>query len=551
MLAKGFRCRKRPVLGWHIATAGWVVLACASPGWAQAPTWGGYQQNAQHTGISPNASAGLSYIRWQTPVDEQPVYSGDALLIHYGSPIITQANTVIVPVKTGSAGGFKIEGIDGASGTIKWQSTTDYILPPHDWVPSYSPTLTPSNRVYYAGAGGTVYFRENVNSNSPTPAGQIAFFGNANYAANSAAYNNNVFINTPITSDSSGNIYFGYQVTGATPLAGLQSGIARIDAAGNATYTTVANMVVGDPSMTKIVHNNAPAISTDGSKVYVAVNNGTGTTFGTQGYLVALNSTTLANVNQVALYDPRSGGVNRANLPDQGTASPTIGPDGHVYMGVLESPFTSSKGWMLHFDGNLNAAGAPGAFGWDDTASIVPRTMVPTYNGTSPYLLLCKYNNYAGLGGDGLNKLAILDPNGTQIDPRTGATVMKEVLSIAGVTPDPEYIATHPNAVREWCINAAAVDPATHSVLVNSEDGKIYRWDLFTNTFTEVLTLTGGIGEAYTPTLIGPDGSVYAINNAMLFSLFGPTPEPTWILAFSSLGVLVVGKRWTKRKSNA
>ena len=52
--------------------------------------------------------------------------------------------------------------------------------------------------------------------------------------------------------------------------------------------------------------------------------------------------------------------------------------------------------------------------------------------------------------------------------------------------------------------------------MANSEDGKLYRWDLTSNTLSERITLSGGIGEAYTPTLIGGDGTVYAINDAVL-----------------------------------
>ena len=47
----------------------------------------------------------------------------------------------------------------------------------------------------------------------------------------------------------------------------------------------------------------------------------------------------------------------------------------------------------------------------------------------------------------------------------------------------------------------------------------LYRWDLTTNTFTETLTLSNGIAEPYTPTVIGPDGTVYAINNGNLFAV--------------------------------
>jgi hypothetical protein len=134
---------------------------------------------------------------------------------------------------------------------------------------------------------------------------------------------------------------------------------------------------------------------------------------------------------------------------------------------------------------------------------------------------MTKYNNYANLGsGDGQNKVAVLDPHDSQIDPITGATIMKEILLKVGPTPDPGNASQQaPNPVREWCINTAAIDVATKSAMVNNEDGKVYRWDFPTNTLSQVVTLTGGVGEPYTPTCIGPDGTVYAINNSILFAV--------------------------------
>ncbi|HLQ38940.1 MAG TPA: hypothetical protein VK348_14115, partial [Planctomycetota bacterium] len=76
-----------------------------------------------------------------------------------------------------------------------------------------------------------------------------------------------------------------------------------------------------------------------------------------------------------------------------------------------------------------------------------------------------------------------------------------------------------PTGVREWCINSAAIDPVGRCALINSEDGSLYRWDFVTNTLAQTINLTPGIGEAYTPTIIGLDGTVYAINNAILFAV--------------------------------
>ncbi len=499
--------------------------------------WSGYAGNAQHTALSGVASQSLDKIIWQTSVDLNPQFSGNDLLIHYGSPLVTQANTVLVSVKTGASDGFRVQALSGGDGSLLWKFDSDYSLPSHNWTPSYSPTLTSNGRVYMAGAGGTVYYRDNVDSTAPTAPTQVAFYGNAAYNANKASYNSSIQISTPLTSDANGNVFFGYKSSGANTL-GVQSGIARIAADGTATYISASTATGG--AAPNILTNCAPALSNDGKTVYVAMSSGSGFA---NGYLVALDSSTLATTSKVLLKDPKSGG--NAILPDDGTASPMVAPDGKVFFGVLENPFNSSKGWMLQFTADLAQQGTPGAFGWDDTASIVPASMVASYHGASTYLLMTKYNNYAGLGGDGVNRLAILDPNDTAIDPRTGQTVMKEVMSIAGITPDAEFLAAHPNAVREWCINTAVVDPFTHSILANSEDGALYRWDLNTNTFTQRVVLTPGIGEAYTPTLIGQDGKVYAINNATLFAVGAfVTPEPGAIaLGLSAAGVFLLSLR--------
>ena len=480
--------------------------------------WSGFGQNPQHSGMAAAPSQPLTRILWQTPVDLSPQYNGNDLPIHYGSPLVTRSNTVIVPVKTGALNGFVIKALVATTGMTNWTLPTDYILPPHDWIPGFSPALTPKNRLYFAGGGGTVYFCDTPDTTNSSPAvGQIAFYNLTNYAANANAYLANVFINTPITSDRYGNIFFGFQVTGATPL-NLQSGIARIDFNGGGTWISALATVSNDAPAGQVVMNCAPALSNDHKTLYLAVSSD----YTGYGYLVALDSRTLAPLARVRLKDVKYP-ANNATVHNNGTASPTVGPDGDVYFGVLETPDYSNhaRGWLLHFDATLAQTKLPGAFGWDDTPSVVPASLVPSYQGSSSYLLMAKYNNYASgeTGGDGVNRIAILDPFVGMTDPISGATVMKEILTIAGPTPDAEHTNSFPNAVREWCINSAAVDPFTKSVLANNEDGKLYRWNLTSNTFSEIITLTSGIGEAYTPTLIGVDGIVYAINNARLFAI--------------------------------
>jgi hypothetical protein len=471
---------------------------------AQTGAWLTPSHDAQHSAVSGVKSQALKTIHWSMPVDLSPP-SGE-ITLHYGSPLVTEANTVIVPVKTG-ANNFRVEARNGKSGALLWALKTTYHAPAASFTPGLGPTIS-GNHLFIPDGAGRILARQNPDQAKGLIT-RLNFYGEQNFLANPAVYQRNVQIDTPLTTDTSGNLYFGFLVLGPTPI-NLQSGIARIAPDGSGTWVSAAT-ASGDPLIAEVAISCAPAVSADGSMLYVAVSDGR------SGYLLALNSATLALVNRVRLIDPSSG--LDAFIFDGSSATPTVGPDGDVYFGVLENPFPShnDRGWLLHFNRDLSKTKIPGSFGWDDTATIVPASLVSRYHGMSTYLLMTKYNNYAGITtGDGHNRLAILDPNATENDPVISTTsVMNEVMTVLGVTADPNF-PNFPGAVREWCINTAAVDPFTKSILANSEDGKLYRWNLTSNSLSQAIKLSSGASEAYTPTVIGSDGTAYAINFAVL-----------------------------------
>lgn len=485
--------------------------------------WPVYAHDAQHSCLSDVASQMPQFIRWFAPVDLNPQYVDNELFIHYGSPVITRHNTVIIPVKTGATDGFRIEGHRGSDGMLLWSLHTDFSLPPHElvWTPICGIALMPHDEAAaIPAAGGTVLLRAFPDGVADTPTARLAFYGVDNYNKDPAAFDRAIQICTPITRDADGTLYFGYVSTGQTLPGypkGIPSGLARIEKDGHGKFASAAD-ISGDRFMQKVVYNCTPAFSADGKTLYVAVNR---VAFEIrvfpQAYLCALDSATLCRKARMPLLDPRSTPENpmAAFASDSASSTPTIGPDGDVYFGVLESDFTGNhdRGWLLHFDKDLTVGKLPNAFGWDDTASVVPARAVPSYEGPSNYLLLTKYNNYVQAGGNGQNYLALVDPNVSMRDQITGVTVMKAVLKVLGPTPDPDL-----GGVREWCINSAAIDPKHHCAAVNSEDGHVYRWKFDDNKLTPGLRLAPPTGEAYTPTVIGPDRAVYAINNARLFS---------------------------------
>src|SRR5712671_8061522 len=234
-------------------------------------TFGG---NAQHTANYGVAAQNLNAVHWTTSID----LNNTGGYAHYGAPVITPANTIFVPVKTGATDGFRINVFNAATGAALYSLSTDYTQPLHNWILPYQPVLatsSPGTRLYYPGAGGTIYFIDNVNSVSHgAPVQQVFYTTLANYQANAAGFNSTVFINTPITADSSGNVFFGFRVSGTAPapLSTTQSGFARIDPNGTATYM-LAGTVASDANIGRDTHNSGPALSNDETTLYVVAKN--------------------------------------------------------------------------------------------------------------------------------------------------------------------------------------------------------------------------------------------------------------------------------------
>jgi len=239
-----------------------VLLASRGHTSAQPFTFAG---NAQHTGIYGVPAQPLNRVIWSTKID----LNNSGGYVHYGAPVITAANTVIVPVRT--TNGFKVNAFEAITGRLKYTLPTDYVGSTNaGWSPPvYQPALAVSPagaRLYYPGAGGTVYYIDDPDSDSPgAPARQCFYTDLATYTTNAAAFNSSVFIDTPLTPGPDGAVFFGF-ATGTNgspmPFGTNQGGFVRLHPSGNAIYV-FATTASGDAQTAHVEPNSAPAVASN------------------------------------------------------------------------------------------------------------------------------------------------------------------------------------------------------------------------------------------------------------------------------------------------
>jgi hypothetical protein len=216
--------------------------------------------------------------------------------------------------------------------------------------------------------------------------------------------------------------------------------------------------------------------------------------------------------------DPTTNAFGSGAIPDQGSSSPTVLPDGSVLFGALTS-YNGARGHLFKYDAQGTFVGAYD-FGWDSTPALWQ------HGGT--YSIVIKDNHYEANLYCGGNALCQVLPDGpyyiTQLDSNLNidwqfkSTNTQSCQRNANGTLS--CVSDHPNGF-EWCINMPAVDK-DGNVYANSEDGNIYiipqgNTGIFSTPKGTPLFLNLAIGAAYTPLSIGPDGRIYTQNDGHLF----------------------------------
>jgi outer membrane protein assembly factor BamB len=445
--------------------------------------------------------------------------------------------------------------------TETWNFQSDWKPEPNastglfGWEPVFHPVLT-SDFMYVPGFAGTIW---KVDKSNGRQVAHINPFG--------APIDRNKYVSSPLTADPQGNIY--YNVIKLNPNSPWNSDVegswlvkvSSSDATAVVTYATLVPDAPPPFSQCPYIFykeqtlpwppsndaqpptipcgaqrpplNLAPAISPDGTIYTVSRGH-----FDPQvTYLIAVNPDLSlkwdSSMQQILRdgcgvivpiatrpdqpnacregtpigVDPTTNNWGSAEIPDQGSSSPTVLPDGSILMGVIDF-YNGDRGHLLKFNSSGEFLTAYD-FGWDITPAVHP------HDGT--YSIVIKDNHYGGKEYGGLYCHFL---NNKICQPLTPGPFDITQLD-ADLKPEWKFKSTTTDRKNpygfEWCVNAPAID-ANGTVYVNSEDGYAYVLDQGGHLVSR-LFLQLAVGAAYTPIALGPDGRIYAQNNGVLFVL--------------------------------
>lgn len=220
--------------------------------------------------------------------------------------------------------------------------------------------------------------------------------------------------------------------------------------------------------------------------------------------------------------DPGTNEPGPGRVVDDGTASPTVTPDGSVVIGTY-TRYNWAQGHLMKFSSTGQFQGAY-AFGWDVTPGI--------YSHGTTYSIVTKDNHYGDTGSYCDDETVCpsdrtaTHPNYpeayfiTQLSPSMGVEWSWRNTNTLSCTRASNGSVTctsdHPNGF-EFCVNVMAI-AGDGTVFVNSEDGNTYAI-LQGGTLRDHIFQQLALGAAYTPASIGGDGKIYSQNAGHLFVL--------------------------------
>ena len=578
---------------------------------SNTPFWTQWGSNAQHTGNV--AVAGQSVMANQADITYDPFVNqekaenttlfGEAVLTVHEQAPLTDGDDVYMETKTGSysscnpVGDWTLGTACGpnAWNTMIWNETrytwengqlvqiwsfaSDWKPEPNDtnfdqgiagltgWEPVFH-AAEANNFIYVPGAAGTLW---KVDKNTGASVSQVNPF-----SAVSGVTSSNTFVSSPLTADSSGNIYYNVIEfnTSGNPWSNDVAGSWLVEVTSTDTPSIVAYATLtptaplgtstncpgtffnlGDggaslpwPPSTPPVPptqwcgsqrppiNLAPAIGTDGT-IYTA---SVASFDSLVTYLIAVNpnltlkwASSMQNLFSdgcgVLVPIAANGVTTMANSCRFGTSvgvDPTTNALGSASLSDLasSSPTVLPDGSVVlgvldnynYSRGHLVHFDALGNY---LNAFTFGWDSTPgVYPHGSTFSIVIKDNHYdsASYCSFQNNPVCTARPPGpyyiSQLDPS-----MNIEWSFQSTTIDNE----HPNGY-EWCINMPAID-MNGNVYVNSEDGNIYELPqgnsgVFT-TPTGKMFLDIALGAAYTPLSVGVDGRLYTQNNGQMFAV--------------------------------